>query len=71
LNRYAIKGSIYAVVSFALAMVEALTHEHPRIELLIGYALVFAFGVFTILTRHLREDGAPAPGNRHKSRDEN
>jgi len=59
LNKYAIKGSLYALVSFALAMVEALTHQPPRIELLIGYALVFVFGIFTILTRHLREDVSP------------
>ncbi len=56
MNRYVIRGTLYAVISFVLAAYEALTHDPVRIELILGYALVFSFGVFTILTRHKRPD---------------
>lgn len=56
MNRYFVRGMLYAVISFSLASYEALTHDPVRLELIAGYALVFAFGVITILTRHKRPD---------------
>jgi len=55
-NRYFIRGALYAAISFSLAAYEALMNDPVRIELILGYALVFGFGVFTILTRHKRPD---------------
>ncbi len=54
MDRYLVRGALYAAISFFLAGYEALTHNPVRLELILGYGLVFLFGVFTILTRHKR-----------------
>lgn len=54
MNRYFVRGFLYAAVSMLLALYETATHEPVRLELLAGYAIVFAFGVFTIVTRKKR-----------------
>ena len=71
MNKSAIKGSLYALAGFVLAMVEALTHKPPRIELIVGYALVFVFGIFIVATRQLREHTHTNTENRSKEQNGN
>jgi len=55
-NKYILRGGLYAAISFTLALYETLTHQPIRFELIAGYGLVFLFGIFTILSRHKRLD---------------
>lgn len=55
-NRYVIRGVLFSGVSFALVIYEIITTTSPRIELIVGYFFVFAYGVFIIVTRHKRPD---------------
>ncbi|RMD99385.1 MAG: hypothetical protein D6814_05635 [Calditrichaeota bacterium] len=56
MDRYLIRGGLYAIISLSLACYEALTRSPVRYELIIGYGLVFIFGIFTIITRQKRPD---------------
>jgi Ca2+/Na+ antiporter len=50
------RGVLFSVVSFALVIYEIIVANSPRIELVVGYFFVFAYGIFTIVSRHKRPD---------------
>lgn len=59
MNRYLIRGIFFSCASLGLAVYESIMVAPPRVELFLGYGLVFAYGIFTILTRHRRPGEAP------------
>ncbi|MFQ5627449.1 MAG: hypothetical protein ACE5I1_01715 [bacterium] len=50
------RGALFSGVSFVLALYETFTASSPHYELIFGYMLVFAYGIFIILTRHKRPE---------------
>lgn len=50
------KGGLFAGVSFLLALYETFTASSPRFGLIVGYMLVFAYGIVTILIRKKHPD---------------
>lgn len=55
-NKYILRGILFAGLSLALAVYEALLQDEPRFEIILGYSLVFLYGILIIVTRKKRPD---------------